>query len=264
MILELLEWCLTPASVRARASGLLAEQIAIRHRAARCRSEWQKHLEASREFVTRNLPAGNQVAVLGSGHLNDVDLRILKKKFERVTLVDAVHPFDVRFLTLFSKGRIRLFSTDLSGALHLKNPSDPLNFDVNLERVLKESDALVSTCVLTQLALPLRQRWKRRFSDGLVAFTVSRISQAHFDAVKESPSGILISDTARRFGQDPWEELLPNLDRPAPEANWVWDIAPVREHGLAHLGGEQRLVEAFVFGKSRLQREILCPNKSAQ
>lgn len=189
------------------------------------------------------------MAVLGSGHLNDVDLGLLKKKFNSITLVDAVHPLEVRIVAFFSRGRIRLLSGDLSGALHLKNPSLPPKLDAKLVRAFQESDALISSCVLTQLALPMRRRWDGRFPDDKITQAATRIRQSHIDIVKNSPCGILISDTARRFGEDSWESLLPGVEFPEPAAHWIWDIAPVHEHGQAHLGPEQRRVEAFLFSK---------------
>jgi hypothetical protein len=76
-----------------------------------------------KKFVNRALSPGKTVAVLGSGHLHDVDIRSLKQNFERVTLVDMVHPLEVRLMSLFSRGRVGLVTADLSGALHLENPS---------------------------------------------------------------------------------------------------------------------------------------------
>jgi len=95
MILELLEWAVTPCPWFARRHGLLAAQIAIRHRAKRCRAAWNGHLEACKKFVTEavgSLPADENLVILGSGHLNDFDFAFLQRRFQNITLIDAVHP----------------------------------------------------------------------------------------------------------------------------------------------------------------------------
>jgi hypothetical protein len=247
MILELLEWCITPASMRARTSGLLAEQIAIRHRSLRCRRHWQPHLESCRSFLQRNLSSGNHVAILGSGHLRDINLRHLKKQFSRISLVDVAHPLEVRFIALLSKGRIRLISGDLSSALHLREPSSAIFLEKNLRDSLEDADTLVSSCLLTQLALPCSKRWSGRFSDADIAQTAQRIGQVHLDLLGDAKRAVLISDSAQRYGNDHWVPLLPGLDLPSPSEKWIWDIAPAEEHELKDLGTEQRLVEASVF-----------------
>ena len=247
MILEILEWCLTPASLRARTSGLLGEQIAIRHRALRCRSAWEGHLQASKAFLSRNLPQGRHVAVLGSGHLHDVDLEYLIERFQRVTLVDIAHPVDVRIRALCSGNKVKLFSGDLSGALHMENPDSPIVFEHPLAHLLRSVDTLLSSCVLTQLALPLLKRWDGHFTEPEINLCASRIRQSHLSMLRSCPCGILITDTARRYGQEAWAPLLADLDFPMAVEGWTWDIAPRSEHGLRDRGSEQRLVEAFVF-----------------
>lgn len=247
MILELLEWCITPASMRARTSGLLAEQIAIRHRSLRCRRHWQPHLESCKNFLQRKLAPGNHVAILGSGHLRDINLRHLKKQFSRISLVDVAHPLEVRLIALLSKGRIRLISGDLSGALQLREPSSAIFLEKNLRDSLEDADTLVSSCLLTQLALPCSKRWSERFSDADIAQTAQRIGQCHLDLLGDAKRALLISDSAQRYGNDDWSPLLPGLDLPSPSEKWIWDIAPAEEHELKGLGAEQRLVEASVF-----------------
>jgi hypothetical protein len=247
MILELLEWCITPASMRARTSGLLAEQIAIRHRSLRCRRHWQPHLESCRSFLQRNLPSGNHVAILGSGHLRDIDLRHLKKQFPRISLVDVAHPLEVRLIALLSKGRIRLISGDLSGALQLREPTSAISLEKNLRDSLENADALVSSCLLTQLALPSSKRWSGRFPECEISHAAHRIRQCHLDLLGDAKRAVLISDSAQRYGNDDWAPLLLGLDLPSPSEKWIWDIAPAEEHELEGLGAEQRLVEASVF-----------------
>jgi hypothetical protein len=256
MILELLEWCLTPASLRARTNGLLVEQIAIRHRANRCRSSWQSHLHSCKSFLTRQLSSGNHVAVLGSGHLRDIDLRHLKNNFSRITLIDVVHPLEVQILALFSGGRIGLCSSDLSGALHLRDPSLPIALDKNLRRLLESADALVSSCLLTQLALPASHLWGKRFNSALVEAGVARIQQNHIELLESASTAVLITDTAQRYGHHEWSSLLSEVRLPTPAERWIWDIAPAEEHGLKDLGAEQRSVEAFVLSRHAQNTKI--------
>ena len=249
--------------MRARTSGLLAEQIAIRHRAIRCRASWKSHLQSSKAFIARNSARGKHVAVLGSGHLHDIDLRHLKKNFERITLVDIVHPLEIRILSQFSGGSVRLLSGDLSGALGVKNPSHPVSIEEKILNALRDADTLISACVLTQLSLPAIKKWSGRFSDQEVAHGVARIRHSHIALLKDSPCGILVTDTALRHGEEAWSPLLDELKLPHPLMQWVWDIAPGKEHGLKGRGGEQRRVEAFVFGTRETGHENLCPIESA-
>ncbi|MEI8292610.1 MAG: hypothetical protein WCG66_01330 [bacterium] len=248
MIFEVLEWCLTPASLGARSSGLLAEQIAIRHRAIRCRRAWHTHLESSKKFVNRALVPGGCVAVLGSGHLRDIDLRYLKSHFERVLLVDVVHPLEVRWLALFSRGQVRLVSGDLSGALGLRNPSGSLELEEKLGDALKSADVLVSGCLLSQLALPAVKRWGGSYPEEVVAAAAQRIREFHLALLQSAPRAVLVTDTARRFGNDEWTPLFPTLPLTPPAESWVWNMAPPAEHGLKGVGAELRRVEAFVLG----------------
>ena len=105
MIFELLEWAVTPCPWFARGNGLLAAQIAIRHRAKRCRAAWNGHLEACKKFVAEavgSLPADQNLVILGSGHLNDFDPAFLLRRFQKLTLVDAVHPLEIQIRARFS------------------------------------------------------------------------------------------------------------------------------------------------------------------
>ena len=246
MVLEMLEWCLTPASLQARTSGLLAEQIAIRHRAIRCKRAWAPHLRACKAFMARELPSGSHIAILGSGHLRDLNLPHLKARFAKITLVDVVHPLEVRIMALFSRGRIQLLSGDLSGALHCFNPHSAISVADDLLVSLKEVDVFVSACLLTQLALPASNRWRKRFAESEVLLGVKRICQSHLDFLKNAPRALLITDVERRYGNADWSSLLPSVGLPCPMERWIWDIASPAEHGLKNIGPEQRRVEAAV------------------
>jgi hypothetical protein len=111
---------------------------------------------------------------------------------------------------------------------------------------LKEVDVFVSACLLTQLALPASNRWRKRFAESEVLLGVNRICESHLDFLKNAPRALLITDVERRYGDADWSSLLPSVGRPCPMERWIWDIAPPAEHGLKNIGPEQRRVEAAV------------------
>lgn len=222
MIVEMLEWCATPCPWFARRRGLLAAQIAIRHRAARCRDAWSPHLDSCRNFFAKALEtdsARGHLVVLGSGHLNDFDLSFLKSRFERITLVDAVHPLEIQIRARFCSDRLRTVAADLS---------KPPGF---IASMVADSDWTVSSCLLSQLPL---------FAGETEA---EDVIVRHLELIRCAPNRVLITDTASRpIGSNKWEPLLNSSMLPEPEAEWIWTIAPPGENGPE---GEERLVHAF-------------------
>lgn len=220
MILEILEWCATPCPWFARTKGLLAAQIAIRHRARRCRAAWKPHLEACRDFVAKSVgleAALENLVILGSGHLNDFDLPFLLQRFQKITLVDAVHPLEIQFRARLSQECLCLVSADLT------KPSSAI------EDLVSSASWTISSCVLSQLPL---------FSNE----NPPTLLDGHLALLQKSPRAILIADIARRHN-GPWESILDNYPLPQPAAEWVWKIAPSGESGPET---EDRLVQAFV------------------
>ena len=220
MILELLEWIATPCSWSARANGLLAAQIGIRHRAKRCRASWNGHLEACRKFVADSvgsLPATENLVILGSGHLNDLDLQFLQRRFRNITLVDAVQPIEIQIQASLSRGRLRLIATDLSSP------------NAEIEDLVSRASWSISSCLLSQLPLFSRLPSPTLFD-------------RHLALLQKSPRAVLISDVAKRLGSAPWDSVIENHPLPHPAAEWLWPIAPAGESGPL---AEERLVHAF-------------------
>jgi hypothetical protein len=219
MILELLEWIATPCSWSARANGLLAAQIGIRHRARRCRAAWKGHLDACRQFVAEavgSTPADETLVILGSGHLNDFDLEFLHRRFKKITLVDAVHPIEIQ-IRASSRGRLCLIATDLSSP------------NAEIEDLVSRSSWTISSCLLSQLPL-----FSTQPSPTLLA--------RHLTLLQKSPRAILITDVAKRRGPgNDWQSLLENHPLPHPAAEWTWLISPSGESGPEP---EERLVQA--------------------
>ncbi len=220
MILELLEWAVTPCPWFARTNGLLAAQIAIRHRAKRCRAAWNGHLEACKKFVAEAvglLPADENLVILGSGHLNDFDFAFLQQRFQNITLIDAVHPLEIQIRARFSSGRLRLLTADLS------KPS------AEIEDLVSRASWTISSCLLSQLPLFSTEHSPTLF-------------ERHLALLRKSPRAVLISDVSKRLGTGPWGSLLANHPLPSPTAEWIWTIAPAGESGPL---AEERLIHAF-------------------
>lgn len=250
MILEILEWAITPATWTSRRSGLLAEQIAIRHRRSRCAAAWQPHLDSCKAFVAshteRSDSSARHCVILGSGHLNDIDLAIIQKNFSLITLVDAVHPIEIQLRSLFSFGRLRLVTTDLSGMLEEPEPTSPLKLGPHLVALVSSADWVISSCLLSQLPLhaPCFKNDSRHIE------SIHAVYAAHLDLLRQSRNAILITDTARRLDPDPiWHSLLHDFPLPAPSATWTWLLAPPGEKDSDT--GESRRVEAFAFSSGR-------------
>jgi hypothetical protein len=247
LILEILEWAITPATWLSRRSGLLAAQIAIRHRRSRCASAWQPHLDSCKAFVAshtvRSDSSTRHGVILGSGHLNDIDLAFLQKNFALITLVDAVHPIEIQLRSLFSFGRLRLVTTDLSGMLAAPEPTSPLKLDPHLVALVSSADWVISSCLLSQL--PLHAACFN--DDSRHIKSIHAVYAAHLNLLRQSSNAILITDTARRLDPDPiWHSLLHGFPLPAPSATWTWLLAPPGEKHPD--SGESRRVEAFAFG----------------
>jgi len=250
LILEILEWAITPATWTSRRSGLLAAQIAIRHRRSRCAAAWQLHLDSCKAFVAshtgRSESSARRCVILGSGHLNDIDLAFLRKNFSVITLVDAVHPIEIQLRSLFSFGRLRLVTTDLSGMLAAPEPTSPLKLDPHLVALVASADWVISTCLLSQL--PLHAPCVKDDSHHIES--IHSVYTAHLDLLRRSRNAILITDTARRLDPDPtWQSLLHDFPLPAPSATWTWLLAPRGEKNPD--AGESRRVEAFAFSSGR-------------
>ncbi|WP_348626820.1 hypothetical protein [Methylobacterium sp. CCH5-D2] len=152
MLLDLALWLATPAPWRHRRLGYVRESVLLSGRARRCRRAWAPHAARSREAVLAacaDLPLRRAAVVLGSGPLADVPLSQLAAGFERVLLVDAVHPLGAR-LAARRFPNVRLVTADLAGA------DDPVG------ALCGGADLTVSANLLTQLPVVPMDRHEAR------------------------------------------------------------------------------------------------------
>lgn len=243
MLAELVEYLLTPCSREARRLGLLREAVAIRARHARNRAAWEPHLANCRRTVLEaagRCRGHGHAVVLGSGALLDIPLDALAGRFERVSLVDMVHPLAARW-RVRGMGNVRLLETDLTGVLAdlLARPGEIPDVAPRPELPGPPPDLTISACVLSQLPLaPAVWLARHGLPEAAIGAFCAGIVRAHLDLLGELPGvACLITDVERRAG-DRRIDLLHGQAPPSPR-EWTWLIAPQpeisRDHDVAHL-----------------------------
>ncbi|AWN35371.1 hypothetical protein [Methylobacterium radiodurans] len=224
MLLDLALWLATPAPWRHRRLGYVRESVLLSARARRCRRVWAPHAAHTRAAVLAacaDLPLRREAVVLGSGPLADVPLAELAAAFERVVLVDAVHPLSAR-LAARRFGHVRLVTADLTGA------GDPVG------DLCGRADLTVSANLLTQLpVVPV----DRHEAAGLPVpeRLGAEIVAAHLAALGRLPGRVcLVTDTEQRTEDRAGRvtdrlDLLFGVSLPPAPLSWDWELAPFGE-----------------------------------
>lgn len=252
MILELLEFCLTPCSWEARVLGFLRSSIQVRARHARCGKSWQPHLEKTKEVILRaaqTAPGRRRAILFGAGLVHDVPLRELSGLFEEVLLVDMVHTWPCR-IAAAGLGNVRLVSLDVTGIVSelarvRTDAAAPLPVSKPAFALRDDSlDFSVSLNLLSQLAwVPSHFLGRQRQERDLQAMKRQMV-EAHLAYLTELPGrSVLITDTVWhsrpvRSSQNKtlsvssakgeWD-VLGGVSLPRSDLAWEWDIAPAPE-----------------------------------
>lgn len=238
MIRELIEAWRTPATPAARRLGYLYETIAFRERYRRCRESWKSHLRKCHEVIDKaTANRGGNLMILGSGPLFEIPLAELTKRFERVILVDLVHPRPVR-AQWGSCGKVLLIEQDLLGIcdeLMAWRPGASLPTPRPPDWSYLHPDFVISANCLSQLALMPRQRLEslppHLPADELNEYC-ERLSAAHLQQVAAlNASHLIIADFETRVKSrsgEILEKARPYFDPQALDMHdqWIWNIAP--------------------------------------
>lgn len=118
MLGEFIQHALMAQPKWVRRMGYGREMVALEARHGRCREAWRPHLDASRRLIGRaaaSAPRTGRAVVLGSGPLLDIPLEDLAARFDRVELVDIVHPRSTR-RRVRKLANVDLVEADVSGA----------------------------------------------------------------------------------------------------------------------------------------------------
>ncbi|MFD1624464.1 hypothetical protein [Azospirillum griseum] len=254
MLREAFEYWTTPCRPQARRLGYLAEAVALGARHRRQRLGWEPHAAACRRFITQAAalaPAGGRAAVIGSGLLIEIPLDALRARFDEVLLIDMVHTRSVRRRTA-GMPNVRLIELDVTGALDAldaaltaKAGALPTGFAPPALPGPRAEGApngaplsfAVSCNLLSQLPLMPLDAIDRRaptIPDAERLAFAQRLATDHLRWLAGlATRAALFSDTEslwiRNGVVEEREDSLWGLSLPAPDAEWLWDIAPAPE-----------------------------------
>lgn len=221
----------TPAPLRLRRLGYVRESSLLQARSRRCRRAWAPHLARARRTVAEAAlacPDRRLAVVLGSGLLDDVPLDILARTFDRVRLVDAVHPWPAR-LAMRRHRHVERVTAEISAGL-----CEPA-----FGQAVEGASLIVSANVLSQLAILPVDAFGRAGREAPPALSVT-IVEAHLAALsalaRRGARVCLITDTVQREEDREGRilstgDLLAGVTLPPPDSAWDWELAPFGEAG---------------------------------
>lgn len=248
MIREALLFVLTPATPVAKKYGFLYQSIALKARYERCRKAWLPHLKNCQDLFLEalaDLPQKKSVVILGSAHLHEIPLHLLVDNFEKITLVDVIHPWKHHWLAK-RNSRLTLVTEDLSQSLlHLDNISSFEELQqwatglINKKLFSYDADLIVSGNILSQLALlpieSLEKKLKQNLSAEQKDIICTAFAEAHLKSLSECKGKKLIYADRVVTYRDKDNEIIYEGHYPVNFAGftklkeWIWNIAPLRE-----------------------------------
>ena len=248
MLVEAIEFFLTPTTKIAKKYGFLHQSIALKHRFERCKTFWQPHLlECQKLFaeVVHTLPQRNKVVVLGSAHLHEIPLHLLLENFKEIFLVDVVHPYK-HHRTAKKNPRLKLITQDVGGILdNLHNFKNLEELSSKVESLKSETlfsyeaDLIISGNLMSQLALlPLdyvEHKMKRKLTLEEKDIICTAAAELHLQNLKKCKGEILIYADREVLYRDQGNEIIYQGSYPVNFAGfeklkeWIWLIAPLKE-----------------------------------
>ncbi|MGQ9619825.1 MAG: hypothetical protein ACUVTX_02430 [Bacteroidales bacterium] len=224
--------------------GYYSYQERLIYRYLRQRGNWDAHLTNCRRFLLRavEIMKPGKITVLGSGWILDFPLAELLEKSVKITLIDIVHPPDVK-KQLAGNERVKIIEEDITGGLieEVWNKAGRLPFYRKMNSLscitvkeyrLKDEDPgmVVSLNILSQLdVLPVRLlRRKAVVKEEDIERLRYEIQKKHLDFLLRFNS-VLITDTKEIFTNRHGvvtEELtiVVPLPQSAITEEWTWDF----------------------------------------
>lgn len=246
MILELLEYCLTPCSATARTMGFLLSTVQVQARHRRCKHSWASHLEETRRTilrVVRGCQRRRKVVVLGGGLLHDIPLDALSRSFDQIVLADMVHTLPTRLAArrhpnvqclamdvTETAERLRRTVSPGSGSPRVLPESRPMRFVDD-----PELDLTLSVNLLSQIPHVPGRFLEGKVEDETLQAFLKHLMEAHLDYLCRLPGhAVLITDVKVRHREkaggrvEEWSALH-GIELPPAERSWEWQLAPSPE-----------------------------------
>lgn len=251
MLIEMLEYRLTPDGPLSQDYDYLAQAVSLGARYRRQRKAWAPHVEQCRRFIldavaqvpASRTPTGGRALVAGSGRLIEIPLAALAERFREVILLDMAQPMITRRLAR-RYPNVRLATGDATGVLHalsaaLKSsgpPPDPAQavppfagerFDFALSANLASQLPLLPDEALERRRPDVGDAARRAFGRALI--------ERHFRWLREiAGTAALYSDIESRWTDAAGREVerddtLWGAELPPPQRQWDWLIAPAPE-----------------------------------
>lgn len=240
MLAELVLRLVTPAGRMTRRLGLLSESVALWSRGLRQRRAWAGHHRRCRGLVSQvvaELPRHRTAVVLGSGLLRDVPLDLLRRRFEHVLLVDAVHLPQIR-LRMAVRRNVTLLTRDLSGVMGWLAGEREARTDPVADLVADDTvDLVISANLLSQLAWPVADWLEENpaCAAALPPDLPARCIAWHLEDLSRFAGRVVLLSDVEMIGQDRHGRIVERLDLmravalPAADEQWDWAVAPFGE-----------------------------------
>lgn len=248
MIRETLIFLLTPTTSIAKKYGFLYSSIALQHRFERCKKAWLPHLKNCQNLYLQTIKELSQkktIVILGSAHLHEIPLHLLTEDFEKIVLVDVVHPLKHHWLEK-RNSKFKLITQDLSLSLDKLDGIQSLDDLNSLVENLKtqklfhfEADLIVSANLLSQLALlpieSVEKKIKRPLTIAEKDHFCSEFAEMHLKNLKNCKGQKLIYTDREVIYHNPKGEEIYRGHYPVDFSGykkiteWMWLLAPLKE-----------------------------------
>jgi hypothetical protein len=235
--------------------GYKRELFGIRRRWRQWRRAWQPHCDHTRRLRQRSAAESSRrrkAVVLGSGFLHDVPFDELCGSFERVVLVDLIHPFSTRQRA--RRRGVELLAADVSETvekvwLAVERPGTPLpGSHPHLFLGDEDVDFVASVNLLSQLpCMPEHYllRWMLHPREQVAAYCRD-VVEAHLNYLRQLPGVVaLVADveaiTVTQAGAEvARKSTLHGATMPFDGERWVWPLMPRKARPPHH--GEHLVV----------------------
>jgi hypothetical protein len=242
MLLEWLDPWLTRVPLHLREMGYLRELHGIRRRWRQWRRAWAPHCRQTADVILAAMsrcPRRRKAVILGSGFLHDVPLQQLAAAFDRVVLVDLVHPLAARWQAR-RFGNVELLAADVSGTAlavwqAVEVPGTPLPRSLpELFLDDDEVDLVASVNLLSQLPC-LPEQYLRRLgaaTEDQINDYCRDVVRAHLDYLRRLPGVVaLVADveavTLTQGGREVARKcILYDVPLPFEGQQWRWPLVP--------------------------------------